>query len=131
MKIARIIFFTFLMAGAGKSVAQKVTGFEMEKGGTVVPGDTLELIHGSINNKQYRYVYINQSKLTKNTAIDSQFDGSYLWIREIRLKKNDKGEKEAIAYLDGSHFKMECVLKYAFRTGEIKLRSGLWKDKTK
>ncbi len=121
-------FLLVLLALSSTAFSQ---GFELPGGGVVVEGDTLELIKGSINKQQYRYVYINQGRLTSNTIMDSQFDGKYLWIKEIKLKKNKNGEKESIAYLDGTPFKIECKLKEALRTGEVKLRSGLWKDKSK
>lgn len=102
--------------------AQKVESFLF---GTksIIPGDTLKLVKGSLGGKVYVHVFIDQSKLTSNTRLTEQFDGYFVIIKSL---KNEKRDKQSIvtASLSGLEpFKTKCYLKEALESGELVLVS--------
>jgi hypothetical protein len=100
--------------------AQKVQTLHY-KGGSIEVGDTIQLVKGSLGGTTYSNVFINNKKVTR---MGSQFDGAFLFIKEMKTEKVYKG-KTVSASLGGLEpFKVKCYLKEALESGEFIKKSS-------
>lgn len=85
----------------------------------IIPGDTLQLVKGSLGGKNYAHVFIDQSLMTSNTRLTSQFDGVYVIIQSLKSEKKNKELKVVATLLGLEPFRTKCYLKEALDTGEL------------
>lgn len=121
MKILILSFFTavfMISTCAGQKVESFLFGTK-----SIIPGDTLKLVKGSLGGKVYVNVFIDQSKLTSNTRLTEQFDGYVVIIKSLKSEKKKK-QSVVTATLSGLEpFKTKCFLKEALESGELVLIS--------
>lgn len=118
-QIIRPIIILLMSAVSYVSYGQKKMESFLYGTKSIIPGDTLQLVKGSLGGKSYVHVFIDQSKMTSNTRLTSQFDGVYVIIQSLRVEKKNKEEKVIASLLGLEPFKTKCYLKEALDAGEL------------